>query len=63
VALNVADPDSSAAASGLFLGETTDQVVAALGSPNNVADLGWRQIYLYDNLKLTFVAGQLRDVR
>jgi len=55
-------PDSSGAPT-LYAGETTDQVVAALGSPQNIVDLGGKQIYLFASMKVTFVGGMLTDAQ
>jgi len=55
-------PDSSGAPT-LYAGETTDQVVAALGSPQNIVDLGGKQIYLSASMKVTFVGGMLTDAQ
>jgi hypothetical protein len=44
-------------------GQTVDQVVAMLGTPKNIVNLGARQIYLYNDMRVTFLAGQLSDVR
>ena len=40
------------------VGQTTDQVVAALGKPDNIVTLDTKEIYVYKNLKVTFVKGQ-----
>jgi hypothetical protein len=45
------------------LGMSIDQVVAILGQPDRVADLGAKQIYSYKNLKVTFVEGKVTDVQ
>src|SRR5271165_1615971 len=55
-----ADPT---AAPTLYAGETTDQVVAALGTPQNIVDLGGKQIYLFASMKVTFVGGMLTDAQ
>jgi hypothetical protein len=56
----VSQTDSSAVPT-LYAGETTDQVVAALGNPQNVVDLGGKQIYLFAGMKVTFIGGALAD--
>jgi hypothetical protein len=58
-----ADPTDSSAPASITRGETPDQVVAALGSPASIVKLGARTIYLYNNMKVTFVAGRLRDAK
>jgi len=45
------------------LGQTTDQVVAGLGQPDKVVDLGSKKIYVYKDLKITFVDGRVSDVQ
>jgi hypothetical protein len=46
----------------IALGQTTDQVVAILGQPTQVVDLGAKKIYVYPSLKITFNNGQVADV-
>lgn len=45
------------------LGETQDQVVAAFGQPEKIVNLGARQIYVYKDLKVTFVNNKVSDVQ
>ena len=45
------------------LGQTTDQVVAALGPPSKIVKLGSKEIYVYKDLKVTFVDGKVSDVQ
>ena len=45
------------------LGQTADQVVAGLGQPDKVVDLGSKKIYVYKDLKITFVDGRVSDVQ
>ncbi len=45
------------------LGQTTDQVVAGLGQPDKVVDLGRKKIYIYKDLKITFADGRVSDVQ
>jgi len=57
-------PDAPAAPpQTLGLGMTVDQVVAILGQPQRVANVGTKQIYSYMNLKVTFVDGKVTDVQ
>jgi hypothetical protein len=44
------------------LGQTTDQVVAIMGQPDKIVDLKTKQIYVYKDLKVTFVKGKVSDV-
>jgi hypothetical protein len=45
------------------LGQTPDQVKAALGQPEKIVDLGKKQIYVYKDLKITFIDGKVSDVQ
>jgi hypothetical protein len=57
-------PDAPAAPpQTLGLGMTVDQVVAILGQPQRVANVGNKQIYSYKDLKVTFVDGKVTDVQ
>jgi hypothetical protein len=47
----------------IHLGQTTDQVVSALGKPEKIVDLGAKQIYVYKDLKITLVNGKVSDVQ
>jgi hypothetical protein len=44
------------------LGETSTQVVTALGQPTKISKVGAKQIYVYKDLKVTFVNGKVSDV-
>jgi hypothetical protein len=44
-------------------GQTPDQVEAALGKPDKIVNLGTKQIYVYKDLKVTFVNGKVSDVQ
>jgi hypothetical protein len=44
------------------IGQTTDQVIAALGQPVRKAKTATREIYFYKDLKVTFVNGKVKDV-
>jgi hypothetical protein len=43
-------------------GQTPDQVKAALGQPDKIVNLGAKQIYVYKDLKVTFINGKVSDV-
>jgi hypothetical protein len=45
------------------IGQTTDQVVAILGQPDKIINLGVKQIYVYKDLKVTFVKGKVTDAQ
>jgi uncharacterized membrane protein YgcG len=44
-------------------GQTPDQVKAALGPPEKIVNLGPKQIYVYKDLKVTFLNGKVSDVQ
>jgi hypothetical protein len=44
-------------------GQTTDQVQAALGKPDKIVNLGTKQIWVYKDLKVTFINGKVSDVQ
>lgn len=44
-------------------GETADQVKGALGQPEKIVNLGAKQIFVYKDLKVTFVNGKVADVQ
>ncbi len=45
------------------MGMTTDQAQAALGKPEKIFNLGAKQIYVYKDVKVTFVNGKVSDVQ
>jgi hypothetical protein len=44
-------------------GQTPDQVKAALGTPDKIVTIGPKQIYVYKDLKVTFLNGKVSDVQ
>ena len=44
-------------------GQTTDQVQAALGKPDKIVNLGAKQLYIYKDMKVTFMNGKVTDVQ
>jgi hypothetical protein len=44
-------------------GQSIDDVVAALGQPDKIVDLGTKKIYVYKDLKITFTNGKVSDVQ
>jgi hypothetical protein len=46
----------------IVVGETIDQVTAALGQPEKTVDLGSKKIYVYKDMKITFKDGKVSDV-
>jgi hypothetical protein len=59
---DAAPPAAQAAPATIALGQTTDQVTAALGAPKRIVDLGTKKIYVYQDMKITFKAGKVSDV-
>jgi hypothetical protein len=57
-----ASSSSAAGVTTLARGQTIAEVVAILGAPARAVDLGAKQIYLYQNMKVTFVYGRMSDV-
>ena len=47
----------------IALGQTADQVIAILGQPAKVADLGAKRILYYKDMKVTLVDGRVSDVQ
>jgi hypothetical protein len=65
-ALNTqAGPSASpgAAPATITEGQTIEQVVAILGSPQNIFSVGQKSIYLYEKMKITFLNGKVNDVQ
>ncbi len=54
---------SSAEAPTIALGQTSDQVVAAVGKPKSIMDLGAKKIYVYPDMKVTFNDGKVTDIK
>ena len=54
---------SQAEPATIQMGMTTDQVQASLGQPSKVVNLGPKQIYVYKDLKVTFLNGHVVDVQ
>jgi len=44
-------------------GQTPDQVKAAIGVPDKIINLGAKQIYVYKDIKVTFLNGKVSDVQ
>jgi hypothetical protein len=44
-------------------GQSPDQVKSALGNPDKIVNLGAKQIYVYKDLKVTFLNGKVSDVQ
>jgi hypothetical protein len=58
-----APPPPPAEPATVALGQTPDQVVAALGQPTKKAKIGTKEIYFYKDLKVTFLNGKVKDIQ
>ncbi len=56
-------PAQQAEPATVQLGMTTDQVESALGKPDKIFNLGTKQIYVYKDVKVTFLNGKVSDVQ
>jgi hypothetical protein len=59
-------PDSSYAPNApvtVVQGQTVDEVTAALGPPKSVLKLGTKEIYVYQDMQITFKGGKVSDVQ
>jgi hypothetical protein len=55
-------PPSEAPPRTIRLGQTPGEVMAILGQPQKIANLETKMIYVYPDLKVTFVDGKVSDV-
>jgi hypothetical protein len=58
-----APPPPPAEPATVALGQTPDEVTAALGQPAKKAKIGTKEIYFYKDLKVTFVNGKVKDIQ
>jgi hypothetical protein len=58
-----ARPAQQAEPTRIDLGQTTEQVIAVMGQPEKIMNLGEKQIYLYKDLKITFMNGKVSDMQ
>jgi hypothetical protein len=56
-------PQDPGATGTISLGMTIAEVERALGRPKNTVDLGSKRIYVYKDLKITFLNGRVSDVQ
>jgi len=56
-------PQQQAEPQTIEKGQSTDQVQSSLGKPDKVVNLGSKQIWVYKDLKVTFVNGKVSDVQ
>jgi hypothetical protein len=47
----------------ISLGQTTDQVIALLGQPKQIVDLGAKKMFVYTDMKIVFMDGKVSDVQ
>ena len=47
----------------ISLGQTIEDVVGSLGNPTQIVNLGAKKIYVYPDLKITFIDGRVTDVQ
>lgn len=40
-----------------------DEVKTSLGNPDKVVDLGYKQIFVYKDMKIVFMDGKISDVQ
>ena len=61
----VSSPTSAAPSAPvrISVGQTIDEVTAALAQPKSVVDLGAKKIYVYPDMKVTFKGGKVSDVQ
>jgi hypothetical protein len=55
--------NADAAPPTLSLGMGLDEVKAIQGNPDKVVDLGAKKIYVYKDLKITFIDGKVSDIQ
>jgi len=60
---NLINAGGDATGTTISLGMTPAQVEGALGRPKNTVDLGAKKIYVYPDLKITFLNGRVSDVQ
>jgi len=56
-------PAEPPAPAQIHSGQSIDDVVAALGQPEKIVDLGTKKLYVYKDLKITFTNGKVSDVQ
>jgi hypothetical protein len=47
----------------ISVGQTVEEVTAALGAPTKVVDLGTKKIYVYEDFRVTFTGNKVTDVQ
>ena len=54
---------ASSSANTVTLGQTPEDVIAILGSPEKKIDLGAKKIFVYKDMKIVFIDGKVSDVQ
>ena len=57
------EPAQPAAPVTIKLGDSTDQVVSAMGQPDRIAKVANKEIYFYKDMKITFLDGKVSDIQ
>jgi hypothetical protein len=57
------DTTASSSPTQINVGQTISEVVGIMGSPKRVVNLGSKKIYVYSDMKITFVNGRVTDVQ
>jgi hypothetical protein len=60
---NQQQPAAQAAPATVQIGQTPDDVIGILGQPEKIVNLGAKQIYVYKDLKVTFMNGKVTDAQ
>jgi len=58
-----APPDPPKETQTIDKGQTEDQVVGILGKPDKIVNLGAKKLYIYKDMKITFIGGKVADVQ
>ena len=59
----ISNPSRRLSLQSIEKGMTPDQVEAAKGKPEKIVNLGPKKIYVYKDLKVTFLNGKVFDVQ
>ena len=58
-----AEAGNNAPPATVSLGQSTQEVIQVLGNPKQIMNLGSKQIYVYQQMKITFLDGRVTDVQ
>jgi hypothetical protein len=56
-------PSPAGGPATISAGQTVEQVIATLGTPQSILDLGSKKIYVYKDMKITFIDGRVSDAQ